>query len=239
MTSYNSSFNDGDIGTRNNSHQIQCSCHNISIKIQSVQRDQHDFSSKPIIFDSSDQKSKHHKHIYTIGYKSIRISDFSAAMVKQSVSSQFHITCLDCQNDFLVHSYGNNAIVKRLKNNYSRKSSYDENEIHISYNEKKTMKYFFPLELRKFCTFGYDYYDQCSYQDYEKSRDNEKENKSIEYQKKFIQGLETNSSFEKETKKIENSFDDPFGAVFLQDIDPIVGPYTASPVLNWNATNSY
>lgn len=207
--------------TCNSSHRVKCFCHNISIKIQSSQRDPQETNSKDI---------KRHKHIYTICYKSIFISDFSAAMVKQSAASLFHITCLNCQNDFLVHSYGKTAIMKRLKN-YSHKSSFDENQMNSPYSEKKTMKYIFPLELRKFCTFEYN--------DLEEYRDNDKKNKCFEYMKKFNQGIDINSTFEKETKKIENSFDDPLGAVFFQDVDPIVGPYTASPVLNWNATNLF
>ena len=52
--------------TCNSSHRVQCFCHNISIKIQSSQRDPQETNSKDI---------KRHKHIYTICYKSIFISE--------------------------------------------------------------------------------------------------------------------------------------------------------------------
>lgn len=235
--SKNNDCNDNNIEVCSNCHRLCCPCQNISIKTQNVQIDHSGFPAKEATTDQAAQYLKYHKHIYTIGCKSIYISDFSAVIVQLSAPSLFHITCINCQNDFLIHSYGNYAILKRL--NDCSNISFDENQLNVPFNEKATMKFIFPLELRKFCTFDYFHSDKNSHPNTKNSRYNEKKNKNIEIKKKLYQEMEMKLSFEKETKKIENNFEDPFGAVFFQDLDPIVGPYIVSPVLNWNSTNIY
>lgn len=230
--------NDNDIDTCSNHHRLHCFCHNISIKIHNDKIDHTKYPDKEVIPDQETQCLKRDCHIYNIGCKSIYILDFSAVIVNQSAPSLFHITCINCQDDFLIHSYENYAILKILKTKNSH-ISLNENQANFRFNEKATMKFIFPLELRKFCAFEYIRSDENFNQNTRKNRYNQKKNKNAEIKKNHCQEMETKLSFEKKIKKIENNFEDPFGAVFFQDLDPIVGPYAVFPVLNWNAMNVY
>ncbi|KAK8896286.1 hypothetical protein M9Y10_014183 [Tritrichomonas musculus] len=214
---------------------IHCSCSNISFRTQVITKCKNNSTSDQKIASYPMQKPKYN-HIHNLNYRSINISDSSIVLVKQSSPSHFHITCLECYDSFIVHTYEDHALMKA--SNYYSKSFADENQNNFQHEDKKTMNYFFPLELRRFCSFdnsNYDmYYDQSS----DISYDNENNNvKNIE--KDILQDQPTVPLFEKKYGSNENDFDDSFGPVFFQDSEPIVGPYTSSPVLNWNVSDAY
>ncbi|OHT00283.1 hypothetical protein TRFO_33034 [Tritrichomonas foetus] len=86
---------------------------------------------------------------------------------------------------------------------------------------RNTLKYVFPLELRKFCTFENVAFlnSDCS---------------------EFHEESENEADYSMNSNDIESDlFDDNCGAVFYPECQSLVGAYLSSPILNWNEMNFF
>ena len=206
---------------------IGCTCKNICFHSCSCRKK----SSSETSSQSSENFNRHSS--YLLHYKSINISDLSTVSVSQQRASQYQLTCLNCNRSFLLRTFETHAVVKVNRNSqseYNQFHSFDESNLSSNQPRRKSLLDVFPIELRKFCTIG-DQITESSDLNYPNFPD--KSDSNLELTDK-LNILDFSASQPIATVTLTDSIlDDTLGAVFSPNIQPLVGPYTSSTILDW------